>query len=85
MYIRTISTYTHVLLYAGAHIFVCTYITYVRMCTKCVCLNVFVHCSLQLMGKLTHFKKQERSELLRRRTVLLLYLLRSPFFDTVFK
>jgi peroxin-16 len=41
--------------------------------------------SLQLMGKLTHFKKQERSELLRRRTVLLLYLLRSPFFDTVFK
>ncbi|XP_011409059.1 PREDICTED: peroxisomal membrane protein PEX16-like [Amphimedon queenslandica] len=37
--------------------------------------------SLHLHGGLVHFKTSEPSEMLRRRLVLLLYLLRSPFYE----
>ncbi len=39
--------------------------------------------SLQLMGTPTCYPQgREKSEILRRRMLLLLYLLRSPFYDT---
>ena len=41
----------------------------------------YVRYSLHLHGGLVHFKTSEPSEMLRRRLVLLLYLLRSPFYE----
>ena len=37
--------------------------------------------SLQMHGSLSQFNAPERSEVLRRRSLLLIYLLRSPFYD----
>ena len=48
-------------------------------------LYYLLPCSLHLMGKVSHFNKAEKLELMRRRTVLLLYFLRSPFYDSYAK
>lgn len=56
------------------------------MCVGCFDWCVCVFCSLHLHGGLLKFSKNEDSaEILRRRLVLLLYLLRSPFYDTFTK
>ena len=49
------------------------------------CIKCCHGCSLQSFRHVNKLTKLERSEVLRRRLTLLLYLLRSPFYDAVTK
>ena len=44
-------------------------------------LSFSLSISLQFHGSLSKFNAPEKAEVLRRRSILLVYLLRSPFYD----